>query len=282
MVTVWTGFSLSGVLVVTTLSLVGITQLTGCSAPKRAPVVSRESGRKYTSSVSRARPGSYNVRRGDTLFSISWRFGLDHLQLARWNGIRSPYTIYPGQRLRLSAPPKRYTPPPRTVASKPKAPAVSKAKKPSPKPVTRAGTARPGSGKSATTKSSAKSLKLSWRWPTKGRVLEGYRRGDPSRKGVKIKGRNGQSIVAAEAGKIVYAGSGLIGYGRLIIIKHNKNYLSAYGYNKKVLVKEGDQVKRGEQIALMGNNGTGKTMLHFEIRRNGAPVDPLTLLPRNR
>ncbi len=93
-------------------------------------------------------------------------------------------------------------------------------------------------------------------------------------------GRLGQGVKAAEAGAVVYSGSGLIGYGQLLIIKHNKNYLSAYGHNKRLLVKEGDQVKRGAKIAEMGSNGSGNIVLHFEIRRNGVPVDPLRLLPR--
>lgn len=100
------------------------------------------------------------------------------------------------------------------------------------------------------------------------------------RKGVKIRGRTGQRVLAAEVGKVVYAGSGLIGYGRLIIIKHNKNYLSAYGYNRKILVKEGDQVAKGERIAEMGVDDSNKPLLHFEIRRNGTPVNPVKLLPR--
>ena len=99
-------------------------------------------------------------------------------------------------------------------------------------------------------------------------------------KGIKIAGRSGESVVATESGKVVYSGSGLIGYGRLIIIKHNDNYLSAYGHNRKILVKEGDQVTKGNKIAEMGTANSGDPMLHFEIRRNGKPVDPLRLLPR--
>jgi lipoprotein NlpD len=121
---------------------------------------------------------------------------------------------------------------------------------------------------------------LYWAWPTKGLVAQRFAKGNIHRKGIKITGRSGLPVKAAEAGKIVYAGSGLIGYGRLVIIKHNKNYLSAYGYNQKILVKEGDTVSKGTSIAQMGNDSDGKPMLHFEIRRNGAPVDPLKLLPR--
>jgi lipoprotein NlpD len=112
--------------------------------------------------------------------------------------------------------------------------------------------------------------------------VQRFAKGDPLRKGITVSGQPGAFINAAEAGKIVYAGSGLIGYGKLIIIKHNKNYLSAYGYNRKILVKEGMQVKRGARIALMGQDTSGRPLLHFEIRRNGAPTDPTKLLPRRR
>jgi lipoprotein NlpD len=127
---------------------------------------------------------------------------------------------------------------------------------------------------------SYQNLKLRWQWPTQGRVGAKFRRGDQTRKGVLLSGRLGQGIKAAEAGTVVYSGSGLVGYGKLVIIKHNKNYLSAYGHNRKLMVKEGDRVKKGTHIADMGKNGSGNTVLHFEIRRNGIPVDPLPLLPR--
>jgi lipoprotein NlpD len=120
---------------------------------------------------------------------------------------------------------------------------------------------------------------LQWRWPTAGRVVERFSAQDRTRNGVKIAGRSGQPILAAEAGRVVYSGSGLIGYGQLIIIKHNKNYLSAYGHNRKILVKEGDQVARGAHIGEMGKPPDDQPLLHFEIRRQGTPVDPLLLLP---
>jgi lipoprotein NlpD len=111
-------------------------------------------------------------------------------------------------------------------------------------------------------------------------VVERFSAQDRTRNGVKIAGRSGQPILAAEAGRIVYSGSGLIGYGQLIIIKHNKNYLSAYGHNRKILVKEGDQVARGAHIAEMGKPPDDQPLLHFEIRSQGTPVDPLLLLPK--
>jgi lipoprotein NlpD len=121
---------------------------------------------------------------------------------------------------------------------------------------------------------------LAWQWPTSGRVVERFSSEDRTRNGLKIAGRTGQPILAAEGGRIVYSGSGLIGYGQLIIIKHNKNYLSAYGHNRKILVKEGDQVARGAHIGEMGKPPDDQPLLHFEIRRQGTPVDPLRLLPK--
>jgi len=121
---------------------------------------------------------------------------------------------------------------------------------------------------------------LTWKWPARGRVVSRFNSADPLGKGIKIAGTRGDAIRAAEGGRVVYSGSGLIGYGRLIIVKHNDNYLSAYGHNRKILVKEGDQVTKGQKIAEMGNANDGNPLLHFEIRRDGKPVDPLRLLPR--
>lgn len=119
-----------------------------------------------------------------------------------------------------------------------------------------------------------------WNWPTNGKVVQTFSPGDDNRKGIWIHGRMGQPVSAAEAGKVVYAGDGLVGYGNLIIIKHDRSYLSAYGYNSKLLVKEGDRVQKGEKVAHMGSPNIGaQPVLHFEIRRQGKPVNPLPLLP---
>ncbi|MCW8889294.1 MAG: peptidoglycan DD-metalloendopeptidase family protein [Sedimenticola sp.] len=255
--------------------------LIGCTAPVRAPVVSRDTPTvRHTAS----RPTTYRVQSGDTLYSIAWRFGINYSSIARWNGIRYPYTIYPGQRLTL-APVKKAYKRPATSPSITKTPKSQGAVSPS-KPVVSDKRVSQGRSKSVTSSASSgkktpESLKLQWLWPTQGTLAERFVKGDPVRKGVKIKGRYGATVKAAESGKVVYAGNGLIGYGRLVIIKHNKNYLSAYGYNRKIHVKEGDTVKKGVRIAEMGSDGNGKPMLHFEIRRNGAPIDPLKLLPRH-
>jgi lipoprotein NlpD len=202
------------------------------------------------------------VKRGDTLYHLATSNGITALDLALWNGIRPPYTIYPGQRLRLypgstSAP--RATTPSRTTTQ----------------PPVRVST--PPVAQSAATPASAP---FSWRWPTDGTLVGTYASGDPTRQGVDIAGTAGQPVRAAADGVVVYSGSGLVGYGELIIVKHNDQWLSAYGHNRARLVNEGQLVKAGQQIAEMGHSGAARDMLHFEIRYNGKPVDPQQYLPR--
>lgn len=197
------------------------------------------------------------VRRGDTLYSIAWAAGLDYRRLARWNGISPPYLIRPGQNLRLTAPP---------AGERPRATAAAK-----PRPPRRA--ARPTAAQptaSATVKK--------WVWPTTGKVITRF--SATRNKGIDIQGRDGQPVRSAAPGRVVYAGSGLRGYGKLIIVKHNEIFLSAYAHNRKLLVAEGSQVSRGQAIAEMGSSGTNQVKLHFEIRRRGVPVDPLRYLPK--
>jgi lipoprotein NlpD len=119
-----------------------------------------------------------------------------------------------------------------------------------------------------------------WRWPTDGQLIARFVSGDPTKQGLDVAGTAGQAVRAAADGVIVYSGSGLVGYGELIIIKHNEQWLSAYGHNRARLVNEGQLVKAGQQIAEMGRTGAARDMLHFEIRYNGKPVDPLQYLPR--
>ena len=249
--------------------------LAGCTAAWRAPVETR--GTHPAPSSAKLPRGSiradeYRVRRGDTLVSIAWQKGVDYRSIASWNGIPPPYRIYPGQTLRLKPPVRGdNTSPVKTAKARP-IPATRTAK-----PIE---ATAPKSTSRKTSKPAAAKTRLAWRWPAKGRIVSSFKAGDPLRKGIKIAGRSGNSIVAAESGKVVYSGSGLIGYGRLIIVKHNDNYLSAYGHNRKILVKEGDRVTKGIKIAEMGTANSGDPMLHFEIRRDGKPVDPMRLLPR--
>ncbi len=202
-------------------------------------------------------PSVYKVKKGDTLFSISWRYGYDHKTLAKMNKIKSPYTIYVGQKLRF-----------KSTQSSTRKTTVSK-KTPTKK-----------STVSKQTPTTSSNKKLTWRWPTSGKIISTYSKSATGRKGIDIAGRSGQKIVAAAAGKVVYSGNGLPRYGNLLIIKHNDVYLSAYAHNKTLLVKEGQFVKSGQKIALLGRSGTQKNQLHFEIRRNGKPVDPVRFLPK--
>jgi len=217
----------------------------------------------------------YRVRHGDTLYSIAWRANQDYRALARWNGIRPPYVIYPGQLIRLRPRVKPHgKASPQVARARRTAPAMSRSR-------TTARSSRSTTPHAGTTARSARqtSASLHWRWPAKGRLVATWKAGDPLRKGIKIAGREGQPVLATEGGKVVYSGSGLIGYGRLIIIKHNDNYLSAYGHNRKLLVRQGQRVTKGQKIAEMGRANDGRPLLHFEIRRDGKPVDPLKLLP---
>ena len=204
------------------------------------------------------------VRKGQTVYRIATENGITALDLALWNDIRPPYTIYPGQRLRLYPDGRKAT-----VASRPAAPTPAK---PATVPATTAAQPAPAPTPAASS--------VGWRWPTEGGVIGTYASGDPTRQGVDIAGSGGQPVRAAADGVVVYSGSGLVGYGELVIVKHDDQWLSAYGHNRARLVNEGQVVKAGQQIAEMGRSGASRDMLHFEIRYNGKPVDPLRYLPK--
>ena len=273
----------TGWLIIAAFAALLLGALSGCSAPTRAKVVSLE--KPYKPAQTGARSSYHRVRKGDTLYTIAWRYGLDLSDLASWNNIRPPYTIFPGQSLRLSYPPKQAARPRPDNRPAPARPSAATAEvQPSAKTAAPQATVKPAvpAARPAVTEGYQERTELHWQWPTNGKLEQRFSNVDPSRKGIKISGSSGQQVVAAESGKVVYAGSGLIGYGRLIIIKHNKIYLSAYGHNRKLLVQEGAVVKKGEPLAEMGKNGDGRPTLHFEIRRNGTPVNPIKLLPRRR
>jgi lipoprotein NlpD len=219
------------------------------ATPPRAPVVKP-----------RTTAGSYRVARGDTLYSIAFRNGVDFRDLAAWNGIAAPYTIWPGQVLRLS-PADGTASTPRTVA----APAPVAAVPAPPQAAVPKGATRAVSG-------------VSWRWPADGTLIKKFQSGDAI-PGIELAGKAGDPVRAAADGVVVYSGNGLVGYGELIIIKHNDDFLSAYGHNRKRLVKEGQRVSAGQLIAEMGSTGAPRDELQFQIRRDGNPVDPLDYLP---
>jgi len=206
----------------------------------------------------------HRVKAGETLYSIAFEYGRDHRDVARWNKIRRPYTIYPKQKLRIIP-----------VA------ADNKGKKPfrNSKSTTR-GTKRAPVTVNKTQYPS--NSKLKWQWPTRGKVVSTFSFRDPGRRGIDIVGRKGQPVKAAAAGRVVYRGNGLRGYGNLIILKHNDTYFSAYAHTEDVVVKENEKVKLGQKLADMGNTNSEKTKLHFEIRRNGKPVNPMGYLPKRR
>ncbi len=210
-------------------------------------------------------PESYVVRSGDTLYSIAFRYGLDQRQLASWNNLRNPNQINVGQRLVLRAPVARSSA--STTASTGTRPATSSgggtpssARPPAPPPVTRPG----------------------WRWPTRGEIVSRFGERGVLSSGVGISGGLGQDVIAAASGRVVYSGTGLPDYGHLVIIEHNDVWLSAYGHNQSVVVSQGQAVTRGQKIAEMGPGPGGAPRLHFEIRRNGDPLDPVPMLPRGR
>ena len=190
------------------------------------------------------------VRKGETLYSIAFRYGKSPDEIARWNRLGDGSLIHPGQVLRL-------TPPPGGSSSR-----------------TTAGQSAPKRLPSLPDQPAP-----AWKWPTSGRINVEFGGKPGPGTGVLIDGRAGQAVSAAASGRVVYAGSGLIGYGQLIIIKHNETYLSAYGYTQSLMVKEGQAIKQGQRIATMGEGPERKPRLHFEIRRNGKPVNPRQFLP---
>lgn len=214
---------------------------------------------------SAAGPAFHTIQKGETLFSIATRYDVTVADLAEWNGIGPPYILKPGQTLSLIAIKKR--------------PAIKsgnkRAKKiPAQKVPTVVATRKP-----ASTPVKAKNVSVrDWAWPTEGNLLSLF--SARGAKGVDIGGKPGQAIRAAAPGTVVYQGSGLRGYGQLIIVKHNTDFLSAYAHCDKIVVREGNVIKRGQKIAEMGSTGTDRVKLHFEIRYRGAPVDPLDYLPK--
>ncbi|MEZ5561463.1 MAG: peptidoglycan DD-metalloendopeptidase family protein [Gammaproteobacteria bacterium] len=221
--------------------------LTACGTADRGSGSTTGRGASPTSPVQPgSRPQYHTVRSGETLYSIARRYGLSVRQLAAWNRLGDGTLIYVNQRLRLS--------PPGTGVPSPGTPQVAVEAPPR------------------------------WQWPVSGVVLSRYGESPLTASGIQIGGRVGDPVRAAAAGQVVYSGSGLIGYGELLIIKHSDNWLTAYGYNRARMVSEGEKVSAGQQIALMGEGPmpggtTRRAMLHFEIRRTGQPVDPLSQLP---
>lgn len=241
--------------------------------------------------------GFYKVRRGDTLHRVARHYEIDYKDLAAWNNLPPPYVLHAGQILRLT-PDQRSQErlaheTPRHVATGPVRRASPAAQRQVPEHIGPGAAAEADAPPLARDKKKASAPRrgttqavvdkdgITWEWPAAGRIISGFK-DSGNAKGVDIAGRLGEPIHAAASGTVVYSGSGLRGYGQLIIIKHSKTYLSAYAHNHRLLVKEGQHVKRGQEIAEMGSTDADQPKLHFEIRRLGKPVDPLHYLPTDR
>lgn len=272
--------------------------LSGCSSSPSSGVRVIDRGAAPSNPNPQVTTGQYTVKRGDTLYSIAFRYGWDYKALAARNNIPQPYTIHPGQSLRFDgaagAAPAVVSPTaPATVASQ-SAPSSAGSfkttiiRKPNSNTPTNGGNAPPVSTPSQPVASipvpvpvpAGERNAAGWTWPSNGTLIGKFASNGSLNKGIDIAGNLGQPVFAASDGSVVYAGSGLRGYGELVIIKHSDTYVSAYGHNRRLLVQEGQQVKAGQTIAEMGSTGTDRVKLHFEIRRQGKPVDPLQFLPR--
>lgn len=276
----------------------------GGSSSYRAPVEDRgASSRMVTPDAagsptsaqreSESRTQSYVIQKGDTLYSIAFEHGLDYREVADLNNIKNPAAIQIGQQIQLSGADSGVAAPASTpVLATKTQPKVAKL------PYSEQAVAQienlqqqetsrvvviattPVVSKPATSiqnEDTGADDAVQWAMPVKGKLISGYSE-SANRKGVDIAGNKGQPVMASSAGKIVYSGSGLRGYGKLVIIKHNKTYLSAYAHNDKIIVKEGQSVTKGQKIAEMGNSDADQVKLHFEIRKFGKPVDPAKYL----
>lgn len=205
------------------------------------------------------------VEPGDTMYSIAWRYGLDFRRLAAANNIDPPFTIHRRQRLKIAEadPPRRA---PRRPVSEPRS------------EVTRRPAAKPARSTGAAPKP-AIPVRVSWRWPLQGKIIQKFSTRGTINKGIDIAGKVGEPVKSAAHGTVVYSGSGIRGYGNLVIIKHSDEFLSAYAHNHRIRVKESESVQQGQVIAEVGRDGLGVSKLHFEIRREGKPVNPLQYLP---
>jgi len=295
-------------------ALLATLMVAGCASHTPAPVIERTPGAEAAPGTRAAvrvpvggdDKGLYTVKRGDTLYSIALEHGQDYRDVAAWNNIDNPSRIQVGRQLRVtpaegespvavvkpivtSAPveAKPATINSETFKREPKGGKLpwseqALARLREPLPVASPAIAKPAdkpADKPAPAEAAADDA-VDWAWPASGKTLESFNdSGAAANKGVDIAGTVGDPVTAAAAGKVVYVGGGLRGYGNLVIVRHNATYLSAYGHNSKILVKEGQAVSRGQKIAEIGSSDTDQPKLHFEIRRQGKPIDPLKHLP---
>ena len=282
----------------------------GCSVRTGAPVIDRApqakpapanpaAAAKPAPRPGDARPEFHTVRKGDTLYSIALDHGLDYRELAQWNGITETSVIGIGQQLRLSPPavapsaavPLKSAP---GIQARPLDGAPVAAGDGSTKTEPRAvrapysdqtyaqmASVKPDSSpriESATAPGAVDEDRVAWGWPASGKVIRAFS-DSPNQRGISIAGKLGQPVHASASGRVIFSGTGIRGFGKLIVIKHNNTFLSVYAHNSELLVKEGQNVTRGQKIAEMGSTDADQVRLHFEIRRLGKPVDPIKLLP---
>lgn len=297
------------------LLLIGLTLLilVGCSRSTPAPVEELYTGKDYRdyqpNSLKNA--SRYTVKKGETLYTIAFRANLNVADLARINQLQEPYTIYPGQQLRLVDNVLQSQPTTSVVNTKKNKNIASSsakdlnttvdksaknayrqteetektvAKQPTNKPKPRLAKntkAQPTAAK-AKSKSMRDSKDIAWQWPVKGEVIADFSLAEPGNKGLDFSGKLGDPVAAAAAGKVVYVGNALRGFGQLVILKHNDDFITAYGHNHRVLVAEQQWVEAGQVIAEMGDSGTQRVKLHFEVRFRGKSVNPRHYLPNSR
>jgi lipoprotein NlpD len=279
--------------------IASIAMMAACASQRPAPVVDRSGVDRTRGTVAtpvpaprEAKEGIYIARSGDTLYAVAASFGVDPRDIARWNDMPESSTLRPGQALRVVPPAEVATVNPITRSSQvevrplpppgaetPVAPTPLPPTSPAPMttppvpPIASAPPTAPPPSEPARASSGV----LPWQWPAAGRVIETF--DDPRNKGIDIAGVEGAPVMAAADGEVVYVGSAVRGYGNLVIVRHNDDYITAYAHNRKVLVAEKQTVKRGQTIAELGRSDADRPKLHFELRHQGKPVDPLRYLP---
>ncbi|MGB9493515.1 MAG: peptidoglycan DD-metalloendopeptidase family protein [Azonexus sp.] len=294
--------------------------IAGCMSQPPAPIVDRStSSAARTAAPATGGPGFYTVKKGDTLYRIALEHGQEYKDVAAWNNITSPGSIKEGQVLRV-APPGAAPSVAGAVVAQPvvtgsvvesrpldgsgTVPAggdgvtreprggkepysdeaysrLSRAGETAAKPAVVAVAPKPESKPEAKSEPEATATgpdDLTWQWPSSGKVIQPF--SETGNKGIDFAGKSGDPVLAASAGKVVYVGTGIRGFGQLLIVKHNATFLSAYAHNRKILVAEGQQVTRGQKVAEMGNTDSDMVKLHFEIRKQGKPIDPTEYLPK--
>ncbi len=235
--------------------------LTACVSPAvPIPVINKSPGRNI--------PPAYEVKQGESIYEIAFAFGVDFKDIAKFSNLKKPYKLKPGQTVYLR---KREA---RVVTPDDEQPRLAVARElPAKKNLPQAAAAPLVALPSVAFSESP----AQWNWPAEGKLIGKYSLGQGN-KGIQIAGVEGSPVKATAAGEVVYAGRGLRGYGNLVILKHSPEFLSAYAHNRELLVEEGEAVRTNQQIATMGSSGAQSTMLHFELRKNGQPVDPMNYL----